>query len=71
MGTIRKTKKELLMPRSKNVIWKYVSIHTPLYTKIQEIVNNDHYPVGKWHSIAHYVNEKLKEATEPEKHTTT
>jgi hypothetical protein len=55
------------MPRTTKAKWKYVGITSQLKEQIKEIVNADHYPEGKWHSIEHFVVEALKQAVITEK----
>jgi hypothetical protein len=48
------------MPRSEKTIWHYVAIPEYLEKMIDEIVEADKYPMGKWQSRNTYVTEKLK-----------
>ena len=49
------------MPKSTKTAWRYVAIPAALAEQIAKIVEQDHYPVGKWHSRDHFVIESLKQ----------
>jgi hypothetical protein len=48
------------MPRSKKTDWIYIAIPEQLAKMVDEIVEADKYPMGKWQSRNTYVTEKLK-----------
>jgi len=48
------------MPRSQKTRWIYVAFPEEFVKMVDEIVEADKYPMGKWQSRGAYMNEKLK-----------
>jgi len=46
------------MPRGK---WTSVSLPDEIIKKIDEIIEKDKYPIGKWRNRSHFIVEMLKE----------
>jgi len=50
-----------MTPRSEKTKWKYVGLPDWLVAKIDEAIEKDKYPQGRWHSRDEWVIEHLKQ----------
>lgn len=52
------------MTKGNKTVWRYRAIPHDLDAQVKNIVDADHYPMGKWHSQDHFVVDAVKKAVD-------